>query len=364
MIHKIKLFVLNLIAAVNVVAVLLLIAVGYSDHLHPEDYPLLACVGMLFPFVAVANLVFIPIWVFLSWKRLLIPVIGFLLAYPAIRVYLPLHGKSQPADDAICVVSYNVCTYGGNYKYDHAFDTIFTYLKDHQADIVCCQEDYFSKSKKKNRDFSKYYPYNDTVMVAGTSARGYNYIGIHTRFPILRREVILYHSQTNGSVAHFLQVGADTVIVINNHLESSHLTTDDRNRYQEMIQGDMKRDTAKAETVLLLNKLSKGMVIRSAQADSIHRYVMLHKDYPIILCGDFNDTPISYVRRRMAEGLTDCYVESGHGLGISFSRRGFNFRIDNMMCSSHFKPVSAKVDHDMDASDHYPLLCWLKFSGR
>jgi endonuclease/exonuclease/phosphatase family metal-dependent hydrolase len=363
MIHKIKLFVLNLIATVNVVVVLLLLMVAYSDHLHPEDYPLLACVGMLFPFAALANLLFIPVWVFLSWKRLLIPVVGFLLAYPAVRVYLPLHGKSQPAEDAICVVSYNVCQYGGNHKYDHAFDTIFTYLKAHQADIVCVQEDYFRPNKQFG-DFSRYYPYNDTTMVAGSAARGYNHIGIHTRFPILRKEVIRYSSLTNGSVAYFLQVGADTIIVINNHLESSHLTTDDRNRYQEMIQGDMKRDTAKAETVLLLNKLSKGMVIRSAQADSVHHYVMRHQGYPIILCGDFNDTPISYARRRMAEGLTDCYVESGHGPGISFSRRGFNLRIDHMMCSSHFEPVASKVDHDMDASDHYPLLCWLRFSGR
>lgn len=356
MIKHLKSFLLNLVAGANVATVLLLLAVAYSDHLNPAEYPLLACAGMLIPFFLMANLMFVPFWVLFSWKRLLIPVFGFLLAYPAIRVYMPLHGQDAPPEGSLRIVSYNVCIYGGNYKYEHAFDTIFTYLKAQQADIVCIQEDRHVPFS----DYERYFPYNDTTQVAYTPTIGYNHVGIHTRFPILKKEKIQYDSRTNGSVAYYLNVNGDTIIVINNHLESSHLNSKDRNRYEKMIKGGMGRDTATTETVMIAGKLSEAMAIRSVQADSVHSYVERHKQYPIIVCGDFNDTPISYVRRKMAEGLTDCYVESGRGPGLSYNRRGFNFRIDNLMCSSHFKPHACEIDSKMDASDHYPLLCWLE----
>ena len=272
------------------------------------------------------------------------------------HIYIPLHGNSTPPKGAIKIVSYNVCTFGGNFKYEHAFDTIFNYLKAQNADIVCLQED----SHKTLPDYERYYPYNDTVQLSGPSTVGYNYSGIHSRFPILKKERIIFSSKTNGSTAYYLNIHGDTVIIINNHLESSHLSKNDRNRYEEMIKGGMETDTAKAETAHLIRKLTEAMVIRAVQADQVHSYVEQHKQYPIIVCGDFNDTPISYTRRQMAEGLTDCYVETGRGPGVSFNRRGFNFRIDHMMCSSHFKPYACKIDDKMDASDHYPLLCWLK----
>lgn len=360
MLGRIKSFLLNLLVGANVMTIVLMVVAAYSDHLSPVSHEYLACAGMVFPFFLLANLLFVPLWVLFSWKRLLIPIIGFAIAYPAIRVYVPLHGKSNIPENALCVASYNVCIFGGNYKYEHAFDTVFTYLKRQQADIVCLQEDNYSDLKA----YERYYPYNDTTMVSGTTTKGYNYVGIHSRFPIIKKEHIDYESKTNGSVAYFLNINGDTVIVINNHMESSHLSSSDRNRYEEMIKGGMGRDTARAETEMLLGKLSEGMAIRAPQADSVHSYVERHSRYPVIVCGDFNDTPISYTRRRMAEGMTDCYVETGRGPGISFNRRGFYFRIDHMMCSSHFTPYACKIDDKMDASDHYPLVCWLKMKEK
>lgn len=356
MIKKLKSLVLNLLAGANAVTVLLMLATGYIDHLHPDSVPLLCCAGMIFPFFVLANLIFIPIWVVFSWKRLLIPVIGYALAYPPIRVFMPLHGHGEPPEGALRVVSYNVCTFGGNYKYEHAFDTIFTYLKAQQADIVCLQEDQHAPFS----DYERYYPYNDTTLVSVARTNGYNCIGMHTRFPILKKERIDYPSKTNGSVAYFLLIDGDTVVVVNNHLESSHLNKNDRNRYEEMLKGGMERDTVTAETAVLISKLSEAMKVRAGQADSVACYVERHRQYPIILCGDFNDTPLSYTRRRIASMLSDCYVATGRGPGLSYNRRGFNFRIDHIMCSDHFTPYECEIDSKMDASDHYPLLCWLK----
>ena len=361
MIKKLKTFTLNLIAGANVAAVLLMLLTGYSDHLHPGTHPWLACAGMAFPFVVLFNLAFVPLWVLFSWRRLLIPVVGLALAYVPIRIYIPLHfGSDAVPEGALRIVSYNVAGYAGNWKYEQAFDTIFNYMQRVQPDILCIQEDMTSNWLDTNKKYSRLFPYNDTVRISSPQSSMLNCLGMHTRFPIVRKERISYESRVNGSVAFFLLIEGDTVIVINNHLESTHLSTKDRDRYQEMLKGMMSRDTARAETSLIIDKLGYAKARRARHADIIHQYVEAHRNYPIILCGDFNDTPISYTHHHLAEGLTDCFVESGCGLGLSFNRSGFNFRIDHLMCSDHFTPYQCEIDSKMDASDHYPLLCWLK----
>ena len=337
------------------------VAVAYSDRLDPIAHPVLACAGMVFPIFLVANLVVLLLWLMVKWRRVWIPIAAFVLAFPSIRIFMPLHTSSEAPEGCIKVLSYNVAAYGGNYRYNQAMDTIFGYLKQQKADIVCFQEDMTVKFNPVEH-FPELYPYNDTVHVTPPGYPLINAVGIHSRFPIIRRERISYESLANGSVAFFLQIGADTVIVVNNHLESTHLSTDDRQRYKAMMRGDMDRASTKEETRLILDKLSKAMAQRAEQAKAVSRYIEQHRGYPLIVCGDFNDTPISYVRRTIAQGLTDCYVDTGNGLGLSYNQRGFNFRIDHIMCSSHFKPYNCYVDDKMDASDHYPIICWLERS--
>ena len=84
--------------------------------------------------------------------------------------------------------------------------------------------------------YKKIYEYNDTVIFNPQDA-SINGVGIHTRFPIIKKERILYDSHANGSVAYYLKVNKDTIIVINNHLEGTHLSNEDRNKYKQIIAG-------------------------------------------------------------------------------------------------------------------------------
>ena len=359
MIKQLKQFTLNLIAGANVATVALMLLVGYSDRLYPPDHETLCWLGIMFPFFLVFNLLFLFFWLVFSWKRAWIPILGFLLAYVPISIYMPLNKQDTPPEGALKVLTYNVCSYGGNYKYENGFDTVYNYIREREFDIVCLQEDADSWRRYVMQRWQKIYPYNDTTVFCNTSTC-LNGVGIHTRFPILRKERISYESVANGSVAYYLQVGSDTVLVINNHLEGTHLSNDDRTRYKEMLNGKMERDTAKAETKLLIGKLASMMVRRAPQALAVHQYIEQHRQYPIIVCGDFNDTPISYSRHIIAEGLTDCFVTAGRGFGLSYNQKGFNFRIDQIMCSDAFIPYRCFVDNKMDASDHYPMICSLK----
>ena len=333
MIQQIKTFTINMVAGANVATVALMLLTGYSDHFSPVDYPTLSCAGMAFPIFLLLNLAFIFFWLTFKWRMLWIPVLGYFLAYVPISIYMPVNMPKSVPEGAIKLISYNVCTYGGNYKYDKGFEVIYDYLSQQKADIVCLQEDVDTWRRYVMNHYQKIYPYNDTTVFTKhkSSMSG---VGIHTRFPILRKERIPYVSKYNGSVAYFLLVNGDTVIVVNNHLEGTHLSKEDRTRYEDMIKGEMGRDTVRMESKMLLSKLGGAAAIRAPQADAVRRYIDKHRQYPIIVCGDFNDNPISYTRRVIAEGLTDCFAAAGRGLGLSYNQKGFFFRIDHILCSS------------------------------
>ena len=361
----VKALIVNLLTLVALIVGLLLIAVGYSDRIPPADHPLLACAGMAMPVAIALNIGMLLIMLFVKWQRAWIPLVAFVVTYIPIRTYVPLHFTTGEAEQGECLrlITYNVCGYSGNHKYDHALDSITNYIMAQNVDIVCTQEEQSTKYKSEER-WKELYPYNDILPIGGDKKKSYNIVGIHSRLPIIRREQIEYESRSNGSVAYYLQFGNDTIIVINNHLESTHLSEKERTQYKEILKGNKEREQAEAEMFSLIGVLGESMVKRAPEAEAVHRYVETHSQYPIIVCGDFNDTPISYARHVIAQGLTDCYAEAGCGLGLSYNRKGFNFRIDHIFCSSHFTPISCKVDNKMDVSDHYPMICSMKRNNK
>lgn len=361
MIRQLKTITARVIGLVNILVVALMLAVGYSSYVDPLAHPLLSCLGITFPFFLATNLAFLFFWLLFKRKYALIPIIGYALAYVPIRVYMPLNVWSEESStDVIKVLSYNVMSYSGTPRYNNSFDMIYDYIAQNNADIVCLQEANDSWRSSLVR-FGELYEYVDTTDV-GSGTR--NVLALLSRYPIIRKERIDYPSRGNGSMAYYLRRDDDTLLVINNHLETNHFTTLERERYKEMIKGEMENDTARAESKKIIHKLRNAVLLRAPQANAVHKYIEMHRDYPIIVCGDFNDNPVSYSHRIIASGLTDCFVSTGTGLGISYNQKGFYVRIDNIMCSKEITPYDCKVDAGIDASDHYPIYCYLSIKNK
>ena len=323
-----------MVAGANIATVILMVLVGYSDRLNPVDHPILSCVGMTFPFFLLINLSFLFFWLVFRVRMIWIPLLGYLLAYVPISIYMPINLRtSKLPEGTIKLISYNVCEYGGNYKYEQGFEKVRDYLFDEDPDIVCLQEDVDTWRRYCFIHYQKKYAYNDTVHFNNILVNG---VGIHTRFPIIRRERIPYRSHYNGSVAWYLQVGNDTLLVINNHFEGTHLSIEARETYRGILKGDLKGDTARTESRKLLVTLAESAAKRAPQVQAVRRYVEEHRQYPIILCGDFNDNPISYTRHEIDQVLNDCFKSTGRGLGLSYNQKGFFVWIDHVLCSDHF----------------------------
>ena len=185
-----------------------------------------------------------------------------------------------------------------------------------------------------------------------------------SKYPIRKKELIEFEEGCSQSVAFYVDVNGTEVIFVNNHLESAQLSLKERSNFENMVHGAAKGEVSREESQRLLVKLGARNAKRARQVKALSRFLKAHKGVPVILCGDFNDSPISYPHYEMSKRLTDCFRESGNGLGWTFFRNAIHVRIDHIFCSSHFVPCTCKVDANATSSDHYPMLCSLKMQGK
>ena len=353
-----KEFTFRIIAGANIATIVVMLLIGYSDRVNPTAHPLIANLGLLFPVFLVANLAFLAFWLMFRARWALIPVAGLLIGFQPIRIYTPFNRNAATPEGSIKVMSYNVFYFSTWDDTDEPSE-ILSYIKRQNPDILCMQEFGSTGRKREIADstLSAFYPHHDSA----DSPEGGDEICIYSRFPIVGKEKIEYASKGNNSAAfRVVTAKGDTTIVVVNHFETTGLSLDDRSKFHAMIKGDIRNGEAEQESRRLWHKLGEASAIRAPQADAVAEYVERHKGQSIILVGDFNDSPISYVRRRLASVLNDCYVASANGPGISYHYNAFYVRIDNIMCSAHWTPYRCHVDNSIKASDHYPIICWLK----
>jgi len=97
---------------------------------------------------------------------------------------------------------------------------------------------------------------------------------------------------------------------------------------------------------------------RGQQADIVKKHIN-SSPFPVILCGDLNDTPSSYAYRKITSGLTDAFVESGRGFAVTYAGESFpSFRIDYIFHDEVFESRRF-TRHKISYSDHYPISCTL-----
>lgn len=82
----------------------------------------------------------------------------------------------------------------------------------------------------------------------------------------------------------------------------------------------------------VLRRLRSGLRMRSEQADIVAEFLR-ESPHPVVLCGDFNDVPSSYVYRKLSAGLQDGFRAAGRGLAVTYKGPLPGLRIDYILCS-------------------------------
>jgi len=152
----------------------------------------------------------------------------------------------------------------------------------------------------------------------------------------------------NGMVWADIKIGSDTVTVINVHLRSMGIRVG-RVWRQDHLSG------VKQETRGVLSALRTGFIDRREQVRRVEEQVARSR-YPVVVTGDFNDTPYGVVYDRMRSILPSSFEDAGRGFGFSYNRAPGFIRIDHQFHSPSLKPLDFETINYVRYSDHYPIV--------
>lgn len=339
---------ISIFLGANLCTILLLWLCVALTFISPDLFPRLSLLTLAFPIFLIVDILFIVFWLLFHARLVWVPILGALLIGGFILDYCPLNfGKNscEGLDSTISVITFNV----GYMKDDVQKEELIKYINSTNADIVCLQElsTRFFENNKDWLDTTSYH-FLQSINVA-----------ILSRLPFLSDTIsIQYPTRSNRSFACWINCFGDSLLLVNNHLESNHLSPEEQNEYTNTIK-DPNRQSIESSSRMLLGKLSEAAAYRGAQADSIRSLVDRNASHPVIVCGDLNDTPISYTYQKLARRLTSAYRKAGFGPGFTFSKRSFPVRIDHLFYSKDLTCCSCCIDKTVSSSDHYPLVVHL-----
>lgn len=225
------------------------------------------------------------------------------------------------------------------------------YINRLDADIVCLQEVLVYKSGQRLtlpmlREAMRQYPYTYYDFKHYNSRRQFGNV-VFSRYPLIHKQTIRYESASNISSQCDVVVGADTLRLVVNHLESFKLEDSDFH-IDSLTSGNFKESS-------LNRKLTKTSQLRRKQVQQV-RSAIRQSPYPAIAVGDFNAVPLSLVYWTMNLGMRDCFAETSVGrYGATYQRKGIGIRIDYIFCSRELVPLACRTEKK-HYSDHYPVV--------
>lgn len=325
----------------------------YGVTLSPAVYWPAGFAGFIIPvLLMVLGIVFVRAALYRRWTALYYLAL-ILLGFSHIRSTLALSGIFRNEKGDFDVLSFNVRVFN-TYQYLRNDDLISSkqmirWTIDHPAAIKCIQEYY-------NQDDSDVYNVRHSMKKAGFSHQhtrivfrdknnGEFGMAIFSKYPFANTGIIISEDKKfQNAIFADVVLPQDTIRIYNIHFES--MSIDEENIFDTERLKNSYMDTA--------YKLRKGLSTRAVQVDYLIHHIM-ESPYPVVLCGDFNEIPYSYVYRRLSKKMNNAFETAGLGLGFSFNGRLFFLRIDNQFYTPDLKAQRFKTRRDMTHSDHFPL---------
>lgn len=346
----------KILFGISIALILGLLTGLLAPYVNPEITTIAAFLGLLFPYMLVL-LVLVGIYglVRKRWLLILIPLIGLLLSWRGIQKTLAinLRPSQSKTTDSLSLMSYNVQGLG-RYQSDTIVDHYLEFISGQQADVLCLQEFYAKEGAVDNNlaqvSEAGKYPYHYCNR-ENYSGEGYFFgLAVFSKWPIINNGFITFKQKGgNGCIFIDIRRKEDTIRIMNAHLQSTHLFKDER------------MDQPNKATSLFRNlggkisRLHNGFIERSLQSGKIARAIQ-ESPHPVVLSGDLNDMPLSYMYQTLTQELDDAFLTTGNGIGQTYAKRFRFLRIDYMLYEEPLHPHFFQIK-DADLSDHYPVLC-------
>ena len=345
----------KLLFIVNIILALGLLMSYSAKYISPSLSFIIALSGMAYSYLLVIFLLFnILLLIIKKYKWVLVNGIILLLGWNNLNALVQFNFPNKtPADFRI--LSYNIRLFD-LYNWSNNQESkqeILDYIKQQNPNIVSFQEFYYDNqsflidSVAKALDMPYYYV-TDSRFLRGTSHFGQ---AIFSQYPIKNSNAIHFPNTRNIALYCDIEIQKNrTIRVFNNHLESYRFKKNDYQLIEEM-KTEKKPEINKM--LGLVQRLELALIKRSYQAEKIASLIN-SSPYPVIVTGDFNDTPNSYTYHQISRYLSDAFVESGWGFSNTYKGSFPSFRIDYILYNQPLKSINYKRSK-FDISDHYPI---------
>ncbi len=343
-----------------VTAILLIICI-LSQLLSPATFWPLAFFGLMFPALIVIQIVFLVIFLLLRSKAFILPVVMILAGWNSITAtfQFPIRSTTiSSGSNSIKVMTYNVRLFDIAHYWSTLNDQregVLGYVEDLKPDILCFQEFAVQDPGKFSLDFIKarlsMLPYSAVEYNFTNQTRKHG-LAIFSRFPIISTGHEHFADTKNMMLFCDLLIGSDTIRVYNNHLESIHF---DRDEFQWIDTTANKTRITRDKVTEIADRMKGAYIKRAAQADQVRNNID-NSPYKVIVCGDFNDTPVSYATHTIGKNLYDSFRSGGKWLGITFPNIKAPLRIDYILHSKEMVSSGYRIGK-VKFSDHRPVSC-------
>lgn len=354
LIGKLLVFVLTLLALIGLVAMALSVANG---RVAPKSFIWTSYFGLAFWVIFLFNVLVFMALLALRSRRVWIAVLALAVAVPGIRKSYSL-GKQETADSFFRVMSYNVHNFkhiDGKTDSEDFANAIIRLVRENNPDVMCCQEfSAFKKGKSRNQCINlfkqdagfQYVYYNQKRCFAGNV--------IFSKYPLSKvdEESGFGQENTYGTMAEVDAGEKGRFYVANVHLLSYNITDSE---IDKLMSGSDRGNDMDTIRMTVIRKLKYAVEKRSDQVVSMLDGLP-EVDSPVIVCGDFNDPPLSYTYRQMQKaGFSDTFTMVGRGIKPTYAGKLPLLRIDYIWGKEGVKPLDFKRIR-YKASDHYPIL--------
>jgi endonuclease/exonuclease/phosphatase family metal-dependent hydrolase len=333
----------------NIILIVVTFIAYVLPFLAPKIFPLLSVVTLFMPLFFVLNTLFFVYWVVQFKKRMMLSGLVLLIGITFINKFYKFTAKEYPeSENDFVVMSYNVRLFN-LFKWQDREDipqSILTFINEKNPDILCIQE--FSHSA--NIDL-KVYPHRSIFMEGNQIKTGQ---AIFSKFPIIEEGKISFPNSTNNVVYADIKKGKDIIRVYNMQLQSIKISPD-VNEISENIDVINKH-----KSQMMFMRISRAFKQQQQQAEILKEDIK-KCDYPVIICGDLNNSAFSYVYRIIKASSKDAFEEAGKGFGQTYQFKYYPARIDYIFADRQMKVKAFETFPDFDNSDHFPIMAKLSF---
>lgn len=328
----------------NIVLTILSFLAFVLPFLAPKLFPLLSVLTLLLPSFLVINLLFFGYWLIQLKKQVILSGIVLLLGITFINKYYKFSSIDLPEEsNDFTVMSYNVRLFN-LFKWidkENVGEEIYTFVNEQSPDILCIQE-YSSSADIKFRFYNYQFSHKQGNKIKTSQV-------IFSKFPIVNEGVIELPNSNNSVIFADIRKGKDTIRVYNIHLESIKISPD-VTEIEENVESINKQ-----KSQMVFNRISEAFKKQQIQAELISKHKMTCT-YPIIICGDMNNSAFSYVYRNIKGNMNDCFEEAGNGFGQTYHFKYYPARIDYIFADKVMQVKSFENFSKFKNSDHYPIM--------